>query len=447
MINRKHPVGLLLVLICLSCSAQKKISRNDLLADFVNDPVFDLAHLGVSVYDPQQGKYLYDYQGTKFFVPASNVKIATCYAAMKYLKHILPGIQYYENDTAVYLIPTGDPTLLHRDFPNQPVIRFLQQQRKKLYITGLVFRDSTLGSGWSWDDYNEEYMTERSALPVYGNTIRWVQEKIQSRDTGPEQSVSVYSDPEVNWKLRFDNDTTRKQFHVQRERMANIFHVTQGTEPHAEQSVPFAVNGLQSALELLADTIGREIGYSDHFQAFEPLPQQVWSQPVDSVLRPMMYRSDNFFAEQLLLMVSAGNLGVMNDARIIDTLLHADFHDLPQQPVWVDGCGMSRYNLFSPHIFISILDRMRKEFGMERVKSIFPTGDSGTLKGYYRQGGNYIYAKTGSMSGVLALSGFLYAQNGRLLEFSILVNNYTGSSVAMRRRIEKFIHAVRQQRF
>src|SRR5215216_2947832 len=116
-----------------------------------------------------------------------------------------------------------------------------------------------------------------------------------------------------------------------------------------------------------------------------PLPNEVvnyktytiHSQPTDSLLKPMMHRSDNFFAEQSLLMVSNERLGFMNDARIIDTLLKTDFKDLPQKPRWVDGSGLSRYNLFTSQDFVFILNKMKNEFGMERIKVIFPTGNEG----------------------------------------------------------------------
>lgn len=445
--SMKYPVYAVILMLCMSCATQKRSARpdDDPLGRFVTDSVFNEAHLGASIYDPATSRFVYDYQGTKFFVPASNTKILTCYAAMKYLKHILPGIKYYENDTAMYLIPTGDPTLLHRDYPDQPVIKFLQQQQKKLFITDLIFKDEPLGSGWSWDDYNDDYMVERNALPVYGNTIKWMQQKVQGQAANPQESVSVFSDPEISWKLRFEPNSDKKEFHVQRERMQNVFHVTEGDEDHAQEEVPFVVDGIRSALELLPDTIGKEITMADHFRMNDPMSKVVWSQPVDSVLRPMMYRSDNFFAEQLLEMVSAERTGVMSDKLVIDTLLKTDLAGLPQKPVWVDGSGMSRYNLFSPHIFVSVLDKMQNEFGIERIKAIFPAGDSGTLKGYYRDASSYVYAKTGSMSGVLALSGFLYTRKNRLLIFSILVNNYKESSRPIRRRIEKFINEVRER--
>ena len=239
----------------------------------------------------------------------------------------------------------------------------------------------------------------------------------------------------MNWKVKFETDSGFNKFKVTRDRLSNVFKVAQGNEPHKETIVPFIVNGLSSALELIRDTLGKTIGINNNFFLTDPQQRVVWSQPADSLLRPMMHNSDNFFAEQLLLMVSEEKTGVFNDDVVIDTITRY----LKNKVVWVDGSGLSRYNLFTPEAFVEILDSMRVEFGMERVKGIFPTGDSGTLKNYYVADNGRIYAKTGSMSGVLALSGFLYGKNNRLMIFSVLVNNYNGTGSAGRRAIEKFI--------
>jgi D-alanyl-D-alanine carboxypeptidase/D-alanyl-D-alanine-endopeptidase (penicillin-binding protein 4) len=159
----------------------------------------------------------------------------------------------------------------------------------------------------------------------------------------------------------------------------------------------------------------------------------------------MMHRSDNFFAEQSLLMVSNEMLGVMNDEKIIDTLLKTDFKDLPQKPRWADGSGLSRYNLFTPQDFVFILDKMKNEFGMERIKVVFPTGGEGTLSNYYKTDSNYFFAKTGSLSGVAALSGYIYTKKGKLLIFSALVNNHQASATAVRRAVEKFLQKLRKK--
>jgi serine-type D-Ala-D-Ala carboxypeptidase/endopeptidase (penicillin-binding protein 4) len=445
--KRLEMVRLLLHTIFLflffSCVAQKPTATRTALDDLLADTTFRNAHVGVSIYDPSLKKFIYSFQADKYFVPASNVKIATCYAAMKYLKHILPGAKYFENDTAIYLIPTGDPTFLHRDFEVHPLLNFLKQQNKKIFITDSNWKEKELGKGWSWDDFSDEYMVERNSFPVYGNTLRWVQEKLRSQAQSTEQSFSVYSDPEVNWKVKFQPDTGVRKFKVTRDRFANIFTVEQGNEPIKEAYVPFIVNGLSATLELLPDTLGKKIEVNNSFYLTDPNQHVVWSQPTDSVLRPMMHRSDNFYAEQLLLMVSEEKTGIMNDEVIIDTLLNGPLRSLQNKPVWVDGSGLSRYNLFTPNNFVFILDSMQAEFGIERMKAILPTGDSGTLKGYYVSDNGKIFAKTGSMSGVLAFSGYLFTNNGRLLIFSVLVNNYSGTGSPGRRAIEKFIKRVR----
>jgi D-alanyl-D-alanine carboxypeptidase/D-alanyl-D-alanine-endopeptidase (penicillin-binding protein 4) len=281
-------------------------------------------------------------------------------------------------------------------------------------------------------------MVERNSFPIYGNTLKWVQEKVKGNIGTGEESFSIYSDPEVNWKVRFETDSGFTKFKVTRDRLSNIFMVAQGNEPYKETIVPFIVNGLSSALELLPDTLGKSIAINNRFLLTDPQQKVVWSQPTDSVLRPMIYNSDNFFAEQLLLMVSQEKVGTFNDEVAIDTITQY----LKNKVIWVDGSGLSRYNLFTPNAFVEILDSMRTEFGIERVKQIFPSGDSGTLKGYYTSDNGRIYAKTGSMSGVLALSGFLYGKNNRLLLFSVLVNNYNGTGANGRRAIERFIKAL-----
>lgn len=80
---------------------------------------------------------------------------------------------------------------------------------------------------------------------------------------------------------------------------------------------------------------------------------------------------------------------------------------------------------------------------MERLKVIMATGGEGTISNYYKADSGYIYGKTGTLSGVVAFSGFLYTKKGKLLIFSTLVNNHNGSATEVRRTIEKFLQQLR----
>ena len=133
------------------------------------------SHVGISVFDADKKEFLYNYQGDKYFVPASNAKLFSLYAALQYLGDSIPGLRYAETTDSIYLQPTGDPTFLHPDFISQPVFDWLKKSSKELVINDGNWNEKQLGYGWSWDDFNSSYMPERSPLPVYGNIIKWTQ--------------------------------------------------------------------------------------------------------------------------------------------------------------------------------------------------------------------------------------------------------------------------------
>ncbi len=144
-------------------------------------------------------------------------------------------------------------------------------------------------------------------------------------------------------------------------------------------------------------------------------------------------------------MASNEHLGFMSDEKIIDTLLKTDLKDVPQKPRWVDGSGLSRYNLFTPMDFVHILNKLKNEFGWERIKNILPTGGTGTLSSYYKKEAGFIYAKTGTLSNNCALSGYIITKKGRFLIFSVLANSYISAATPVRRAVERFLIGIREK--
>jgi serine-type D-Ala-D-Ala carboxypeptidase/endopeptidase (penicillin-binding protein 4) len=432
------------LLLLSACSVQKKIAKSA-TKDLLGIAALKTAHLGISIYEPATGKFWYDHQGDKYFVPASNTKIPTCYAAMKYLGDSLEGLRYVafennKNEKSFWIQPTGDPTLLHPDFKKQPVIEFFKKDTSADYLLTIAgqWEDTPWGAGWTWGDYAAYYMAERSPLPVYGNVIR-----ISGSDHGvsivPDKFEFVHERKEP--KQVFDRKKNRYSFG--REKDNNIFLWRQDSAAIKSEEIPF-ITSIPLAVSLVKDTVaGLKLSLFANTSLMSP--RKIYSQPTDSMLRLLMHRSDNFFAEQSLQMISLKRLGVMNDRKIIDTILKTDFKDLPQPPRWADGSGLSRYNLFTPQDFVFILKKMKDEFGMERVKIIFPTGGKGTLSNYYVADSNYIYAKTGTLSGVVALSGYLYTKKGKALIFSVLVNNHQAPGTEVRRAVEKFLQTIRNK--
>lgn len=424
-----------------SCSVSKQINKQAHKI-LLQDTIINTGHIGISIYEPATNTYWYNYNAEKYFVPASNVKLFTLYAGMKYLGDSLVGLRYTENNAIgidstvtitdlVKVFPTGDPTFLNAEFRSQPVFDFLKKLR--IFEVCDFNKIEPLGKGWAWDDYMEPYMTPRSSFPIYINslTIKFI----------IKDSVEVqpgYFKNEI-----FSLGTSDSGFSASREFLGNRLYLSPGEEKI--KKIPFYD---VPVVEILKDTLKHQSLFSSSWllnkEDLERKYKIIHSQLTDSLLAPMMHNSDNFFAEQTLLMASNEHLGYMNDEAIIDTLLKTDLKDVPQQPRWVDGSGLSRYNLFTPKSFVYILNKMQNEFGLKRLKTILPTGGQGTLKNYYTSDSSFIYAKTGSLSNQIALSGFLITRQNKLLVFSLLTNNAIGDGWRVRRAYESFLKGIRQ---
>ncbi|GAB3009387.1 hypothetical protein GCM10027051_07920 [Niabella terrae] len=421
-----------------SCTAQQQLIRNH-QHNPLSGPGLENAHIGISIYDPLAGKYLYEYNGDKYFVPASNTKLFSCYAAMKFLGDSVPGLEVREFRDKIVIRGSGDPGFLDPEFPDQPVFEFLNRTDKSIQAVSDSLETGAWGSGWSWSDYDGDYMAERSVFPIYCNLI-WF---YGSQGGQPKYFPNVEERP--SFRIRTSGSENYLSG-VSRKLRANMYSLQlEGDTPH-EYRVPFITDRILP-WRLLSDTLHKEIQLIDSLDVSKaPLRSYIiYSRPLDSLLKPMMHRSDNFFAEQSLLMVSNQLLGSMTNTRIIDTLLKTHLRFLPQRPRWEDGSGLSRYNLFTPEDFVALLNQMRLEFGLERIKTILPTGGEGTLGHLYLEESGQIYAKTGTLSGVVALSGFLTTIKGRQLVFSILVNNHNTSATTVRKSIEQFLKSVRKK--
>lgn len=432
---------ILMLFLLGSCSTQHQIVRKASRV-LLSDPSVVHTHLGVLVVDCSSNDTIFSHNASRYFVPASNVKLLTLYAGLKFLPAVLPGIRYKEIRDTLYIIPTGDPTLLHREFQDQPVIDFLKQQQKVILVSNSNWKTESWGKGWSWDDYQAGYMAERSSMPVYGNTIKWSQLRtIDSSKGYLDTATIILSDPEINWNVQLSSHTGPR-FQIERSLSENQYQVTAGPEMEVERSVPFSTRNLEAAIDLLKDTLHKEIFVSSFLDTSSF--RVIHSHPSDSIFRYFMHNSDNLFAEQTLLMVSNQVLGYMNEHVLIDTLTKTILKNMPQQPVWVDGSGLSRYNLMTPENFVWLLSKLKQEFGMERLKQMFPEIQEGTLRNFFISPNLRVFAKTGTLSGHTALTGYLYTQSNRLFAFSIMVNHYGGSSTPVKRSLERFLKEISQ---
>ncbi|MEP7236302.1 MAG: D-alanyl-D-alanine carboxypeptidase [Ferruginibacter sp.] len=445
------------IFILASCSVSKQINKQ---ADTIllKDTAISTGHIGISIYEPATNTYWYNYNADKYFIPASNTKLFTLYAGMKYLGDSLVGARYYVKLQQLYLVPSGDPTFLNSEFAIQKLFDLLKHN--DYYWVGLEltkerWRTEKYGRGWAWDDYAETYAPQRSAFPIYGNLATFVttQDSIFIDSDSTKLPIKVmpeflshYIEPDI-----YARPLLYKYFKIEKNFDENKFIIKNANKTIRTQTIPFNTD-FAAIGALLSDTLQKATYSKRAFSMGSTLFKNdssklitIHSQPTDSLFKPMMHRSDNFFAEQTLLMVSNEHLGYMSDEKIIDTLLNSDLKDVPQKPKWVDGSGLSRYNLFTPQSFVYILTKMKTEFGWDRMKNILPTGGTGTLLSYFKKDSGFIYAKTGTLSNNCTLSGYLITEKGKLLIFSVLANNYITGATPVRKAVEHFLLEIRKK--
>jgi D-alanyl-D-alanine carboxypeptidase/D-alanyl-D-alanine-endopeptidase (penicillin-binding protein 4) len=394
------------------------------------------AHVGIAIYNDTKGQWLSKYQSDHYFTPASNVKILATYLGLQFLGDSLPGWKMAENADTLFLMPLGDPSFMHPEFKYQPVGDLIKNTKKQVVIVSNQQQDNfeVFGRGWSWADYDQDYQPERSRMPIYGNVVHFYQSNQKITSIKPFYFFRDYVDldkvEEKNWT---------------RNMSGNRFYTTNESNKSKYFQVPFSQQyaPLLLAVDLLCDTLDKNIKFQNYIP--EPINafKTIKTVPTDTLLKIMMLRSDNFYADQIVLMASEKLLGRMDDAALIDTVSKTFFANLPQRMRWVDGSGLSRYNLNTPENYIAILQQMQARFGEERVKNIFEKGGEGTIAAYYKNFPGTMYAKTGTLGGQVALSGFIYTPKQQKLYFSVLVANHMSpSSTQVRRAVETYLTTV-----
>jgi D-alanyl-D-alanine carboxypeptidase/D-alanyl-D-alanine-endopeptidase (penicillin-binding protein 4) len=268
------------------------------------------------------------------------------------------------------------------------------------------------GPGWSWDDFGAYYSTEISALPVYGNAARL---------TYTNQHWQIHPET-LDTLLRRDSGITEPQ------RQALGPYILIPEHPAgAEYSKTIALFGMAQTGPLLfkqaQSSAGVFFNKTGSVYTMGGLRHFWYACPTDTVLRRMMHQSDNFLAEQLLLVCAVERYGAFFPQQVrtwvTDTLLHTQ-----EPPRWVDGSGLSRYNLVSPRYLCAALHHLWQTQDHERLLNLFPEGGrEGTLQGWF--GEVPVWAKSGSMGGVFCLSGYIKDKKGRMQVFSIMINGFT----------------------
>jgi D-alanyl-D-alanine carboxypeptidase/D-alanyl-D-alanine-endopeptidase (penicillin-binding protein 4) len=412
-------IGLIFIFIgCKSTQVSRKITKQ------LNSGFFDNQFTGVLIYNPVSNETLYNYNADKYFTPASNTKIFTLYAALQYLPEKIPTFKYTIEKDTLTVLGTGDPSFLHSYFQDSTALKMFDNYKKiNLILSNL--EDKKYGPGWAWEDYDTYYSPEKSSFPMYGNvlTINYENEL----ETSPkilEDSVEIKAS-------NFNRSYYSNQFYYQ-------------PKNNTPKEIPMVMDSLLIH-KLWNHLLPNRVHITNY--SLKEMEHTAYSIASDSIYRRMMHESDNFIAEQLLILASSTLSDTLNSNTVRKEILENQLSDLKQQPRWVDGSGLSRYNLFTPTSFVQVLTKLYTEIPRERLFSFFPAGGKhGTFKDWYA--GNpepYIYAKSGTLGNNYSLSGYIVTKSNKILIFSFMNNHFTTSTNDVKHKMQSIFEFLRDK--
>ncbi len=403
-------------MVLASCASTKKIEQR-----FKKESEINNFFRGFVVYNTKTEKEIINYNGAKYFTPASNTKLFTFYTAYRTFKDSVTGFEYQIKNDSLIIKGTADPSFLY-GFDESKSLDYLINSNKNIYLIDKEIAEPVYGAGWSWDDYPYYYMPEKSLFPIYGNIL-----KISKSKNSIEVAPNFFK----------ENIKIKKEIKARREFFTNNFNVKK-SEQLDEKEIPFKTSN-QLVADLLSDITNTKVTLipnkdSYYFNTFK-------SVKYDSLYKKMLHISDNFIAEQLMLQVGNEVDSVFSVKKAIAYALENYLQGIPQKPRWVDGSGLSRYNLFTPESYVFLLKKMYQEIPTKKLFDYFPVGgQSGTLKKYFKNDEPYIYAKSGTLSNNYNLSGYLVTKKGTVLVFSYMNNHYQGNAFNRKKEMENFFY-------
>lgn len=454
----------------LSTSSSPTIKAK--IDSLLSDSLFPPANVGIKIISLKTKETLYDLNARSLFNPASNQKLFTAAAALTLLgdSYQLSTVAYVDTASrTIFLKGFGDPLCTAENLDS---LARIVQRRLPFRGTWRVVGDASYfdqefwGFGWNWDDEPEAYQMFLTPLILNGNTIRLVAKPGKAAG----DSVRVYTEPPTRFVTIENRGVTVRD---------SVVHPLKLSRKWRERLNVLTVDGEMR----LSDTAGSRYDfsvwqperYTTHVFAerlekngvivyetgMDTLGAQAFeigriSHRLDSVLTYMNKVSDNLSAETVLKVLGAEKKGTPGSAErglaVVKEFLSQRGLDTTSMRL-VDGSGLSRMNLTSPEAVVQLLQEMdNSEHASIWRHSLPVAGIDGTIGNRMRgtsAEGN-LRAKTGTLTAVTTLSGYVQTADGEPLALSIMMMNYTKPASAYRQvqdRIATFLSQLRRVQF
>ncbi|BDA67609.1 probable D-alanyl-D-alanine carboxypeptidase [Calothrix sp. PCC 7716] len=432
----------------------------------INRPLFNRVRWGLLVQN-LNGQTLYNRDANKLFTPASNTKLLTTAAALQQLgaNFRIRTSVYQEANGVLRVVGRGDPSITDTQ------LTALAKQLKAKGITRInkLIADDSFVQGdvvvpsWQWEDIQSDYGAAFGSFVVNENafTIRLAPQAV-----GRPLQINWAEPNEARiWRLLNLSATAANDqptdLSVTRDLSGNVLRI-QGQL--AANASPFAVTlpvvdpnffflrRFRTALASEGITLNETAVEATGATTTEVAAIQ--SPTLGELAAKTNVDSNNLYAESLLNTLAVrqtrkpGQTTSALGLEVLKTTL-TQLRVNPTSYFIVDGSGLSRKNLISPEALVQVLQGMAKAPTASIFRASLPiAGRTGTLKNRFRgtPAEGIVVAKTGTVGGVVSLSGYITTVNYEPLVFSVIVNQTEQPARVLRQAVDEMVVTMTQLR-
>lgn len=412
-------------------------------------------NMGMMVFDLNTGQTLYQRNANKEFTPASNMKLFSEAAAL-----ILFGPGYNFKTTlstdakslvkgvlngSLYLHLSGDPSFSEKDLsallsglPNWGI----KEVKGNFVIVSSNSKIKPHAPGTDPKDFTHSYgapitplILDENRVTVTVNPHELGQMALVEYDTLDDSFVI---DNKIKTVVKGRCGVSAKISHDNHLRLRGCIKKNSQAiqlEIPITNPMSYASEVIQHKLEGLGIKLSGKVSLSAQSKESLLLASHT-SKPITQLMANTLKHSDNLYADSLFLHTAA-NLN--SDAHSwqqaeqeVKAFLQKQTGINMQKSVLIDGSGLSSHDLLTPQQTVSLLKYIHSHFPLayEYITALPIAGQDGTLLKRFRKPTQrgFLRAKTGTLTGVLSLSGYLYTANGHTLAFAIYINTKPGTS-------------------
>ncbi len=401
--------------------------------------------VSVLIKDINSGKVIYKLHENQPKMPASTLKLVTAGAAIDTLgyDYEFSTKLYKSTNNDLYLQLAGDPFFTSSNLNN--LFKTAKEKNivepKTVYIDDYIFDSTIWGEGWQWDDDLNVHMPKFSSYNIDGNILRIIINPTQPGSPAEIKTAKFYPVTFMNLVTTgtSDNVWIKRNNNIS----PDIINLEGTVSKQMLRHIP--INNLKRYFKLRLDDAIRsaKIDYYGKYPQMKLPASNVYlvdetNHSILKVIQAVLKDSNNLAAESLFKAAGAKFVNNTGSLEHSQQMLNSYFNKIGinnSEIRIVDGSGVSKNNLVTAEFMTNFLVKIGHD---ELFVNTLPTPGEGTLKERMLYFKDNLRAKTGTLSDVSAIAGYITARSGKKYAFDIMINDPKSNSQE-KKSLEEYI--------